>query len=414
MKKQHHYGRNIFLIGMLIFVILGIIFSNLFINSYHDRLTGSYIGAIMPLQINDSTSITCERETSIDTDDSLFVKDKYTLNNKSSQSKKVKLYYPRYERDMKERMNNIDVFLDNKLIDYRIITSGLYLGADIELNESSQEYLNHIKSSHNQVLSKELEEYLKQKVYVYEFVNMRYPKVGERRYIKIEYSNNPKILTDKIGEIDDENNLAIQLYGEIVKQTPRIISTEKLENMKMTGYQYYSQEIDPNISVEVKEYETNLKEAISLCITDYIDYSIDNEKNIWDKSSICQSYFKQEEEYFKVHHSIDGLYIEGILSDNGYYKYYNEIEIPAESSSTIQYNYELKGIDIYNEKEKGLFHYMSNYLTDLEITTQKVILNIDDYHKIEDNDMEFVLNVKNQEKEINVNQEKYYVKLTKK
>lgn len=418
MQKQHHYGRNIFLISMFILVIAAISFGNLFMNSNYDCLTRSYIGAIMPLQISDSTSITCERETNIDVHDSLTIQDKYTLNNNSSQNKKVKLYYPRYRNDLEERSNIVDIFLNNQLIDYRIITNGLYFGADIELNESSQEYFNHIQSSQNSVLSKELEEYLNQKVYVYEFVNMRYPKVGESRYMKIEYTNNPQIWGDKIVKTDDENNpnksYTIQLNDEYHKRTPRLISTEKLENMKMIGYQYNHEEIDPNISAEVKEYETSLKEAITLCINDYIDESMNTEKNIWDKSSLCQSYFKQEEKSFKINHSIDDLYIDQILSNNAYYQYYNEIEIPAQSSTTIQYNYELDGTKVYNEEERGLFHYMSNYLTDLEITKQKVILSIESNHEIEDNDMGFVLSGNNQEKEINVNQEKYFMKLKQK
>lgn len=418
MKKEHPYGRNIFFIIMFILVIVGISFGNLYMNSDYDRLTASYIGAIMPLQMNDSTSITCERETKIDVHDNLFIKDKYTLNNNSSQSKKVKLYYPRYGNGLEERSNVVDIFLNNQLIDYRIITNGLYFGTDIELNESSQEYFNQIQSTHNQVLSKELEEYLNQKVYVYEFVNIRYPKVGNSRYIKIEYTNNPQIWEDRIVKTEDNNNqnksYTIELNNEYYKRTPRLISTEKLENMKIIGYQNNDEESDPYISFEVKEYETNLKEAITLCFNDFVDESHYIETNIWDKSSLCQSYLKQKEKDFKETNSIDDLYLENILSNNIYYQYYNEIEIPAQSSTTIQYNYELNGTQVYNEEEKGLFHYMSNYLTDIEITKQKVILNLDDNHKIEDNDMGFVSSENNQEKEINGNQEKYFMKLKQK
>lgn len=418
MTKEHHYGRNIFFIVLGIIVIFYIVLNNLYMNSNYDPLTSSYIGAIMPLQIDDSTSMTCERETNIDVNYNLLVKDKYTLTNNSSQRKKLKLYYPRYGNDMEERMNIADILLNNQFIDYRIIVSGMYIGTDIELNESSQEYFNHIKSTHNQVLLKELEEYLNQKVYVYEFINIRYPKVEESSFMKIEYTNNPKIWVDRISKSNDESHqnksYTIQLNEEYHQRTPRLISTEKLENMKLIGYQYNHEEIDPSISAEVKEYKTNLKEAITLCINDYIDQSNNRKKNILDKSSICQSYFKQEEKSFKINHSIDELYIENILSNNIYYKYYNEIDIPAQSSITMQYNYELYGTKVYNEEEKGLFHYMSDYLTDLEITKQKVILNVESNHEIEDNDMGFVLKKKIQEKEMNINQEKYFVKLKEK
>lgn len=217
---------------------------------------------------------------------------------------------------------------------------------------------------------------------------------------------------------EDNNNqnksYTIELNNEYYKRTPRLISTEKLENMKIIGYQNNDEESDPYISFEVKECETNLKEAITLCFNDFVDESHYIETNIWDKSSLCQSYLKQKEKDFKETNSIDDLYLENILSNNIYYQYYNEIEIPAQSSTTIQYNYELNGTQVYNEEEKGLFHYMSNYLTDIEITKQKVILNLDDNHKIEDNDMGFVSSENNQEKEINGNQEKYFMKLKQK
>lgn len=408
MQKEHHYGRNIFFTILIILTISCIVIMNM-IGEPYDYLMNNYLGVIIPLHAENS-ALTCERKTFVQINNSFLIEDTYYLNNTSQENQTVKLYYPQLDNYINSQ--NMKITINNKSIDYQYIYNYQYIDKEEYSNKSVLSFLKEVQDTS---ISKELEANLSREVYVYEFVDRHYQEDGPIKYMKIEYSNHPKTyyfeLENEMNSESKDNVFYINMNNNEFARTPRIISWEKIEDIKLTGYKDHTlQEIDRNVTANINEKKISFKDAIELCLDD--NYKQLNIKTV-DKESYIQSYLKGMDIYLKENKSLDNFNINK-TPDKIYYYIYNEIDIPAHSTVSIQYQYNnYSGQNYESEENNGMFHYMTRYDSNLDFTEQTFNIVFYDEHSIKENDMGLTIQSRVQEKELALDKDIYYVKLKK-
>ncbi|WP_050636951.1 hypothetical protein [Candidatus Stoquefichus sp. SB1] len=406
MKKKHHYVRNTFFVVLVIFTILGIVIQNILFTSHYDYLMSAYLGTIMPLQSTDSSLIICERETSISVQNIMQIQDQYHITNKTSKNQTIHLSYPCL-RESGLTGESMDIQLNQQSINYQIQLSGLFA---FDEKSTSQDFIKGIESSETKTISQEFAKKLQEKVYVYQFVNREYPDDGPIRYLEIEYDNYLKTYDFYIENQD--NRKIIYMDNDAHAITPVIISYEKIKGMKLTGYSDEScSKVDKGVTAQVKETEMTFQDAIKQCLDDYISKETMGGQNQWNREAFYLSYFCRMDKLYQKDQTLNEFDLQALLFDEYFCKFYTEIEVPANKTVTVSYNYQNAKTNI--QSDKGKFHYMTNYLSDIEFTKQSFSIILDNTHTIQDNSLGLIGTKHYQTIEVPFNQDQYFIQLEK-
>ena len=413
--KERHLLRNTFLIGLAIVTILCVIIMEIYIYcSKYEGYNIYYNGAIMPLQIDHPQDITATRNTEINISNNFLIKEEYELYNHSQQEKTIQLKYPYLGY-----LSNKDEFMieaNGKSIDYQInlqqfINQYQYSKENQLFERTLPHNINQIKQlldNQPKKLSQQMKDLLKQEVYVYRFVDRQYPQDGTVCYLTVDIPKNQKIYCYNIDKNEDEIFEIMMDNGEYAL-TPMLISKEKIKDIHLTGYSDSNlNKVSHEVKAKIDEEKITVKKAIDAILLEQNNIFLKEKQYQINQDSINQNFYHLIDEMIENNVPIEMFSIEYII-DDAYYQISHEVKIPADSSIKLNYQYLQNYYVALKSKQDHNFNYMTQYQSSLNITSQKIKLILQEPYSLKDDNLGLKKDLKVYQKDIDLNQDEYYI-----
>ena len=413
--KERHLLRNTFLIGLAIVTSLCVIIMDIYIYcSKYEGYNIYYNGAIMPLQIDHPQDITATRNTEINISNNFLIKEEYELYNHSQQEKTIQLKYPYLGY-----LSNKDEFMieaNGKSIDYQInlqqfINQYQYSKENQLFERTLPHNINQIKQlldNQPKKLSQQMKDLLKQEVYVYRFVDRQYPQDGTVCYLTVDIPKNQKIYCYNIDKNEDEIFEIMMDNGEYAL-TPMLISKEKIKDIHLTGYSDSNlNKVSHEVKAKIDEEKITVKKAIDAILLEQNNIFLKEKQYQINQDSINQNFYHLIDEMIENNVPIEMFSIEYII-DDAYYQISHEVKIPADSSIKLNYQYLQNYYVALKSKQDHNFNYMTQYQSSLNITSQKIKLILQEPYSLKDDNLGLKKDLKVYQKDIDLNQDEYYI-----
>ena len=191
--------------------------------------------------------------------------------------------------------------------------------------------------------------------------------------------------------------------------TPMLISKEKIKDIHLTGYSDSNlNKVSHEVTAKIDEEKITVKKAIDAILLEQNNIFLKEKQYQINQDSINRNFYHLIDEMIENNVPIEMFSIEYII-DDAYYQISHEVKIPADSSIKLNYQYLQNYHVALKSKQDHNFNYMTQYQSSLNITSQKIKLILQEPYSLKDDNLGLKKDLKVYQKDIDLNQDEYYI-----